>query len=357
MEEEKKLECQQTEIGQRIDDYQEAAKQAKLANAMDADDLDDFMKGLSKDKATVDKTSIRKYRVSVKHFDDNHQFFRNTVFNRHFSCVVSLQYDLQQVKTSLAKVKRLINIARPADLPPLKRVDTAEPGTKKKFELPLFGKKRTFGLGNPKATTTSATKQSDSNTQNTPAEQTDFVEEFDDDDEGPPRSNDDNSPNKIAECGKAQNNNLSSSSKDTDNEQKKTQRRQHVDIDETVPVNSTIDVPETKQPASMTTASIESDSITSAAREAIDEQQSDDTRLPERTQTERVRTNDKEADKPANQISHKSRHRNRQRGQKRAHIDVDEAEEELSPTKFADWIPPENQSGDGITDLNSKFGY
>lgn len=63
LEEEKKTLAHQAELEQRIDDYQQSEKQTKLNNAMDVDDLDDFMQGLSKDKA-LDKTDIRKCRVS-----------------------------------------------------------------------------------------------------------------------------------------------------------------------------------------------------------------------------------------------------------------------------------------------------
>lgn len=64
MEEEKKLLSQQSEIEQRIADYHKSEKQLKQNDAMDVDDLDDFMQGLSKDKA-MDKTDVRKCRVSI----------------------------------------------------------------------------------------------------------------------------------------------------------------------------------------------------------------------------------------------------------------------------------------------------
>lgn len=258
-----------------------------------------------------------------------------------------LQYDLQQVKTNLAKVKRLINIVRPADLPPLKHPEISEPGAKKKFELPLFGKKRTFGLGNPKATATSVNKQSNKNTKKTDLTETpDFVEEFDDEDEDAEQSNTEKSQKEIVECEKAQNNEQSTSERIVD---KKQDKQPTADADETETVDSTISASQTEQPTSFSSKSIVS--------EKIAEHQTNNTIAQEQKPTEQVRSSDKETDKSTNQITHKSRQRNRQRGQKRAHVDVDEAEEEHSPNKFSDWMPPENQSGDGITDLNSKFGY
>lgn len=268
---------------------------------------------------------------------------------------------MQQIKAHLAKVKRLINIARPADLPPLKRIDAAEPNAKKKFEPPLFGKKRTFGLGNPKAAAASASPSSTANAEPTSAAsaEAEFVEEFDDDENDEEQKADshcdsstegkgDNSHNDTAECAKAQNNEALTSANSAD------ERQQPAVDDEIALVNSTVDVPETKEPASMATVPIDSDSVESSAR---DEQQANKSKIAERKQAQRVQAVDEAAAKPANQTRHRQRNANRTRGQKRAHIDVDEAEEEQSPNKFADWLPPENQTGDGITDLNTKFGY
>lgn len=264
-------------------------------------------------------------------------------------------------------MKRLINIARPVDLPPLKRIDAAEPNAKKKFELPLFGKKRTFGLGNPKAAAASASLSSTASarptsTANASAE-AEFVEEFDDDendeekkadgrcDSSTGSKGDNRNNNDTAECAKAQNNEALTSANST------TDQGQPPAVDDEIAlVNSTVDVPETKEPASMSTASIGSDSVESTVRDEHGE--ANKRKMPERKQAERVQAVDEAAAaKPANQTRHRPRNANRTRGQKRAHIDVDEAEEEHSPNKFADWLPPQNQTGDGITDLNSKFGY
>ncbi|XP_036217385.2 kanadaptin isoform X2 [Bactrocera oleae] len=52
----------------------------------------------------------------------------------------------------------------------------------------------------------------------------------------------------------------------------------------------------------------------------------------------------------------KRRQRQRQR-QKRQEIDMEELEEHESSEKYAKWVPPPNQSGDGYTKLNDKYGY
>lgn len=54
--------------------------------------------------------------------------------------------------------------------------------------------------------------------------------------------------------------------------------------------------------------------------------------------------------------SKKRRQRVRQRG-KRSELDLDDNADYESSDKYAKWIPPENQTGDGMTELNKKFGY
>lgn len=54
--------------------------------------------------------------------------------------------------------------------------------------------------------------------------------------------------------------------------------------------------------------------------------------------------------------SKKRRQRVRQRG-KRPEFDMDDNADYESSDKYAKWIPPENQTGDGMTELNKKFGY
>lgn len=56
-------------------------------------------------------------------------------------------------------------------------------------------------------------------------------------------------------------------------------------------------------------------------------------------------------------VCNKNKPKHRQRNKVRHQIDIDETEEDTSPQKYSGWIPPENQSGDGMTPLNSKFGY
>ncbi|XP_055534938.1 kanadaptin [Wyeomyia smithii] len=55
--------------------------------------------------------------------------------------------------------------------------------------------------------------------------------------------------------------------------------------------------------------------------------------------------------------SKKKRNRPRGRERNRDNVDIDDSEELQSEEKNIEWVPPENQSGDGITSLNEKFGY
>lgn len=53
----------------------------------------------------------------------------------------------------------------------------------------------------------------------------------------------------------------------------------------------------------------------------------------------------------------KNKNRNKNcRNKIRNQIDIDD-DEDNSPQKYSGWIPPNNQTGDGMTELNSKYGY
>lgn len=55
--------------------------------------------------------------------------------------------------------------------------------------------------------------------------------------------------------------------------------------------------------------------------------------------------------------SKKKRPRNRIRDKNRDNVDMNDVEEMDDDLKFSKWIPPPDQSGDGFTKLNEKYGY
>lgn len=53
----------------------------------------------------------------------------------------------------------------------------------------------------------------------------------------------------------------------------------------------------------------------------------------------------------------KKKRKSRNRNKGRDNIDIDDSAELEDKTKYSGWLPPENQTGDGMTSLNEKFGY
>ncbi|XP_001659227.2 kanadaptin [Aedes aegypti] len=56
-------------------------------------------------------------------------------------------------------------------------------------------------------------------------------------------------------------------------------------------------------------------------------------------------------------VGRKKRSRNRTRERNRDNVDFDDTDELQSEEKNIEWVPPQNQTGDGRTSLNEKFGY
>lgn len=257
---------------------------------------------------------------------------------------------MHRLRNDLSKVKRLINITRPVDLPPLQlkqNIENKPDEMKKKPALPLFGKKRTFGLGKsailstilPQSTTT--TKTVSQCTKATADDSQDFMEEFDEDDETEMKTK------RIAE---EQNKKPTTSSSQASNMQSPSM----VEVEQPQCDTSAISSIKSKEISQKPVKSVvvveeEEEKVSSSISKSVENAK------PDELMNTTVDSTTAEASKGG---SKKKRNRNRDRDDKlRDNIDIDDAEEAMDTEKYAGWIPPENQAGDGITDLNSKYGY
>lgn len=219
----------------------------------------------------------------------------------------------------------MINIARPVELPPLQMNVSGESTAsdndgKKKAALPLFGKKRTFGFGKPTPPLPKVIKVAEKT-------QEENVEEFDDDDAGASRPNESTSESTTA----------------TDASRPQTSSANN----KTTAVNKNEEL--TSHQNNRKTSNVADKSLEESVAntsEKLDEVRDTD----EITAVAATTTTSSSSKRKRNRIRPRS---DKNRGQ----IDVDDQEEPQEADKYAKWVPPRNQSGDGITDLNAKFGY
>lgn len=242
------------------------------------------------------------------------------------------QFELQQIKADIVKVNRMIKIARPVDLIPIaKQGETGTSmDTKKKLELPLFGKKRTFGFAKLKAqtlTSKSAIKKTSA------ANQGESIEEFDDDDDG-------------------------------DNDVKKVVSIKNETLSDEIIIMNDEKMPATpSSPAVTTTATTQPNQT-----EQTPENQSNKVNNVDKVKTiQNTAQQSSEVPKSKTTMSNDSAEvkkplpfhvdlTNRKTSkQLRKLVDIDDSEEDKK--KFSQWLPPKDQSGDGVTHLNAKFGY
>jgi len=353
-----------TEVENEIAIYQENLKKIKESKSDLEDDLDNYMENLAKKSVNIDKTEIRKLRVNE-----------------------------QQLKAEIQKVKKLIKIAKPFDLPPIS--GTSKMLTDKKAPtLPMFGKRNKFKF------TIERTSTSKSET-STSKELKSDEEEFEEDDE----------INEVKESKKRKEEEEYDKSKEepTQSETDKPiemqiENNKEKDIqvklygpaiipkeilkqnteDET---SSTLMQSTDKEDNSLLEKSsevkksanekVKDDCITKFANEDILNKvepvtewisKSPDSQEPEQMESDETLTDDtvKESNKEKklensemddiSEINKKRKHRTRNR-HRRENVDIDDYNEYIDNERQSDWVPPKNQSGDGRTLLNEKFGY
>lgn len=232
----------------------------------------------------------------------------------------------------IQKVKKLINITRPIDLPPLKNAEdeSSVPHDKQKMQLPLFGKKKSFGFDK--------LKQQVSNqkvAQPKEVAKHESIEEFDDDDaDVDPKASSLQSDEKIMAKETESNEEM------RDNGVETTKSRDEPTIDCISELTSS-ERTDTKEKIS--------EQKLAAPKKSTDQLKPVSSQL---TADNPIALNESN---PVGNSKSRSKHRNRNKV--RQQIDIDDTEEDTSPQKYSGWIPPSNQSGDGITDLNSKYGY
>lgn len=73
----------------------------------------------------------------------------------------------------------------------------------------------------------------------------------------------------------------------------------------------------------------------------------------QQSETETESKDEKESSSQSNSSKRRSRMRVRTKCRDN---DMEDAQTE-DPDKYSGWVPPQNQSGDGLTELNEKFGY
>lgn len=250
---------------------------------------------------------------------------------------ISFQFELQRIKSDIQRVQKLINIAKPIELPPLKFEQTAADATQPKKSLPLFGKKKSFGFEKLKLQVANKPPSSSNQCETSASE---VIEEFDDDDV-------DAVAKVIAKVSKSKTSNTetvpeaetaASAKSVVDDDKLGASKCSKQDFP---PKSSTKEIPPSPQKTD--------EKIDKNKESASDEQCSSNSESAGNAHS--VKNSSSSAVAPDKKG--KSRHRNKIRH----HIDIDDSGEDTSPQKFSSWMPPDNQTGDGMTQLNSKYGY
>ncbi|XP_039951826.1 kanadaptin isoform X2 [Bactrocera tryoni] len=278
--------------------YQETQRRLKASQSNNSEDLDHFMENLTDDVSNLDKTEIRRLRL-----------------------------EQQRLNVEKQKVQRLIKLAKPIDFHLNKPSETPTADSSTKRQLPMIGKRNQFSKFKiAKMVTTN--KSEKANHTNLASDE----EEVEEDNEISLPTN-----NGVAKSSSIE----TAASKEGQESKQEAVETEIIEASQssecTKKLYGPAVIPITKGdkeddvPAEMPTKPIDTKSSSAECTHTEDATEAEITRK-------------------------KRRQRQRQR-QKRQEIDMEELEEHESNEKYAKWVPPPNQSGDGYTELNDKYGY
>ncbi|XP_068152427.1 kanadaptin [Drosophila tropicalis] len=302
------LHLEMEKINMEIAAYQLREKRQKeltLKQQRASDDLDNFMDTLTEDVEQVDKTEIKKLRL-----------------------------DLQRIKVEQLKIERLIKIAKPTALPYSSTIaketipSTQEESTAKK-QLPMIGKRNQFSKfivvkATPSTQVTSHLKAFASDEEEIEQEEEEGEEEKTAKLEIKPDATPPTSTNKNEQSLESSNTN-----------------------------ESQLEIPPiTKEVSAELVTGNEN---TPTQTESIQLSTPAETKAFQESKTSKVIA--ESVEDAVSQKKTRPRHRERNKPRLDVDMDINELAQHEDSEKYAKWVPPADQSGDGITHLNEKFGY
>lgn len=315
LDQEKKLLEKMKDLDGKIEEYREQEKREK--EAAEDDDLDSFMTHLSSEKK-MDKAEVRKLKIEI-----------------------------QEMRNEHLRIKKMINIARPTNLPPIKK-NFAELAQKSK--LPLFGKRnfldKKFGVKKVETTKPSSSFK-------------EFEVEFDEDEEKAGSSKMEKPRNVV--LGPKFDPKLVQEFSGVLKDGEKI--NQEGNIEKISEMKEKLDeIPEESEKLGEISEKLGETSKKprkpeeSLNLEEIPEKSEDSEEIPRKIESQTSRGDEENPeDSELAKKKKRSRLRNREKHSNRSNVDFDE--EIFDEEKVSKWVPPSGQSGDGMTALNEKFGY
>lgn len=273
----------------KMEAHQKLAKQVKESKNQQIEDLDAYMDNLTDASRVLDKSDLWE-----------------------------LQMEQKKLLADQSKIKRLLQIAKPIELPSI-AMDVGEP-PKKPRQLPMIGKRNKFSYQTLKPVRMVAKEATKIATVTTKEKELKSDEEEVEDEVEEDQSTE----------------SLSSEKKESS---------------ETMTSKSLGKQKLSKSPEP--TSIPDQNLLSSKEIEGVPPSAEKD-KEPIKPNDDEQSITSKTAEAAA--VAKKKRQRQRIRG-KRENVDMEDPTEYEDTEKYSKWVPPENQSGDGITSLNDKFGY